>query len=120
MSDAICRKCSEPWELFYLAHEAMWDFPGADAPKDILDLHHKLMQDDEDAFNLSESFKPDVYNDYGGQRLQHAVLRGEGCPSCWADPSRRHSGDVGEELSIQALEHNLFDSGWDGDPAELF
>lgn len=120
MSDAICLKCQEPWELHYLAHEAMWDFPGAHAPKDILDLHHKLMKDDEDAFNMSEDFSPSVYAEYGGERLQKAVLSGEGCPSCWGNPERVSTGDVGEAAATEALRHNLFDSGWDGDPAELF
>ena len=117
MSDAICGKCQEPWELFYLAHEAMWDFPGKHAPKYILDLHHKLVGDDEDAFNMSEDFDPHVFKDYGGQLLQVAVLKGEGCPACWGDRTRVTSD---EDAQVEALRHNLFDSGWDGDPAELF
>jgi len=117
MSDAICLKCQEPWELHYLAHEAMWDFPGAHAPKFVLDLHHKLLKDDEDAFNMSEDFDPHVFKDYGGDLLQKAVLKGEGCPACWDDRTRVVTD---EDQKMEALRHNLFDSGWDGDPAELF
>ena len=117
MSDAICLKCQEPWELFYLAHEAMWDPPGNEAPADLKELHEKLLKDDEDAFNMSEDFSPQVFKDYGGERLQKAVLAGEGCPSCWHAPERVTAD---EDQKMESLRHNLFDSGWDGDPAELF
>ncbi|MCA1781932.1 MAG: hypothetical protein ABR616_18790 [Dermatophilaceae bacterium] len=121
MSDAICRKCQEPWELFYLAHEALWDHPGRHAPKDIIEAHEAILAADDAAWAANSgdpgvSAKIDHYK-MGGERLQKAVLSGEGCPSCWSNPER---ATADEDASVEALRHNLFDSGWDGDPAELF
>ena len=119
MGDAICRKCGEPWELYYLRHEALWDYPGDDAPEDIHDYHARLVSEDERLYEESGRH-PDAPSakipSLWGERFQTAVLRGEGCPACWEDPSRVHDN---EDASIDALRHNLFDSTWDGDPAEL-
>ena len=117
MSDAICRKCQEPWELYYLAHEGLWDYPGAHAPADIREAHENLMLADAVFEEQGESIPSGHHYANGGERLQKAVMMGEGCPSCWWDSSRATND---EDASIEALRHNLFDSGWDGDPAELF
>jgi hypothetical protein len=111
MSDAICQKCQEPWDLYYLAHEGLLEYPGTAAPADLLEAHESLL----DAFDAAHG-AVDHYK-LGGERLQKAVLRGEGCPSCWTDPKRAIAS---EDEQMEALAHNLFDSGWDGDPAELF
>lgn len=120
MGDAICRQCGEPWELYYLRHEALWDFPGEHAPADLREHHAELIGEDERLYEESGRH-PDAPSATipaaWGQRFEAAVLRGEGCPACWDNPDRAH-GD--EDASVEALRHNLFDSNWDGDPAELF
>ena len=119
MSDAICTKCQEPWELYYLAHDALWEYPGDGAPRVFKDAHEEILRLDDEAWrnnDRSASAKPDHYK-LGGKALQVAVMRGEGCPACWDDPSRVITD---EDAQLDALRHNLFDSAWDGDPAELF
>ena len=119
MGDAICRQCGEPWELYYLRHEALWDFPGQNAPADIQQHHAELVGADEEAY-VASGKHPDyprvkVPAEWG-ERIQTAVMRGEGCPACWDNPEAEN---LSEEESLDALRHNLFDSTWDGDPAEL-
>jgi hypothetical protein len=122
MSDAICRKCGEPWELYYLAHEGLYDFPGQHAPERMKNLHDDLVAADDAWHDRKDLENPDALDprpshyELGGKELQHAVMRGEGCPACWEDPSR---ATMDEDESLDALRHNLFDSNWDGDPAEL-
>jgi len=113
--DAICLKCQEPWEIYYLGHEALFDPPGEHAPQEFKDAHEKISQMGDD--HLAQGWPaPDHYK-LGGDALTKAVMRGDGCPSCWHDPSRIRDD---EDERQEAFAHNLFDSGWDGDPAELF
>ena len=119
MSDAICLKCHEPWDLYYLGHEALWEDPGAHAPQRFKEAHDALLAaDDEHHHALVHGLSLPSGRHYaiGGEALTKAVLSGEGCPACWWDPARAHAR---EEISEDALLHNLFASGWDGDPAEL-
>lgn len=121
MSDAICGRCQEPWELYYLAHEAMYEFPGEHAPEPIKAAHEALTKADDEWYQETggESRSRPSHYDLGGKLLQMTVLKGEGCPACWDDPSRVVAGEHAEEAALDALRHNLFDSTWDGDPAEL-
>ena len=116
MSDIICRKCSEPWEQYYLAHEGLFDDPGSEAPAYLQEAHEAINQADDDHYHSRRDTPPEHYK-MGGELLVKAVLKGEGCPSCWYDPSRATND---EDTQLDALRHNLFDSAWDGDPAELF
>lgn len=117
MSDAICRKCNEPWEMYYLAHEGLYDHPGDAAPNYLKELHHQLVKADDKWYDEGEVGTRPRHYDLGGKQLQRAVLIGEGCPACWENPE--HATNT-EEDSIAALRHNLFDSAFDGDPADLF
>lgn len=117
MSDALCKKCGEPWEIFYLTHEALWDHPGMHAPEHLIEAHHQLLVADDDAYAEGKSVPSDYHVKHGGEALTKSVMKGEGCLSCWHDPSRQR---LNEDQQLEVLRHNLFDSNWDGDPAELF
>lgn len=118
MSDILCKKCAEPWEIFYVNHEALWDDPGHAAPEHLQEAHRAILDADEEAYRINGASLPSDYHyKHGGEALAKSILRGEGCPSCWHDPSR---ATVTEEGQLEVLRHNLFDSAWDGDPAELF
>ena len=117
MSDLICRKCSEPWDLYYLGHEALWDHPGDAAPAPFVEAHEALLlAEDRHYSEHGLSLPGDHHFKHGGEALVKAILVGAGCPSCWYDPSRATNSLADSE---EALRHNLFDSGWDGDPAGL-
>lgn len=113
MSDILCRKCREPWEVYYLRNEAGYDWPGPGAP-DSVTLAFEAWED------AQYSDGPDEPHDLARNAhdaVYRAVASGLGCPSCWADPSRILSGEEAEEAALAGL-YSLFD-GTDDDPAEF-
>lgn len=126
--DAVCVKCHEPWEVYYLRRDGIWDHPGPGAPRHLIEEHETLVAAEEAL--LDQYCEPDgsigprseywdehkALNSTVTEALLKAVLKGDGCPACWYDPSRVTNDD---DREMRALAHNLFNSGWDGDPAEL-
>lgn len=110
--DVYCLRCEEPWDLYYLGHEALWDHPGEFAPAYIVMAHENILLEDDAAYREGRSPDVNVY-DIGGYELQVAGMSGRGCPSCWYQPIPPESPNRDELLA-----KNL-DSGWDGDPMEL-
>lgn len=117
MADVICRKCSEPWDQYYLSHEGLWDHPGEFAPAEFIAAHEALLDADEEWWEEHGfSLPPNHHYENGGWDLLRAIVKGVGCPACWGDPSRVSNSPAQEE---EALKHNLFDSGYEGDPMEM-
>lgn len=97
--DIICMLCGEPWEHYYLRWDAPFDHPGDRAPAAVLAEHEAVVAGEEP----------------NGAHVA-ALLKGKGCPSCWSSEPEATLDEAGQ---LAALEYNVFDSGWDGDPAEI-
>jgi len=116
MSDVKCRKCLEPWDTHYLRHEGLWESPGSSAPKELIEYHIALLIEDDRRYAESGN-NPDYEGaKHNTDLLLEAVAKGKGCPACWDDPSRINNDP---EQELEALRHNAFDSGYEGDPMEL-
>jgi hypothetical protein len=125
MSDITCRKCGEPWEYLYLRHEAGFEDPGPHAPATVRKAYDGFARASKRAdrtHGTSAYEDAELAEQNAGRntskRVYEAVASGQGCPSCWFDPSRIPTDPTArEQIEVEGL-HSLFD-GTDDDPASF-
>lgn len=106
MSDAICRQCGEPWDVYGLRHDEPHEGPSVGMPEDVADAVIRFVRAVDTGREPKTVDRDAVYT---------AVLSGRGCPACWDDPSRILTGEAADRVHSESL-FALFDCT-DDDPA---
>lgn len=114
MADMTCPKCGEPWDTYHVRNEAFEgdEYDGPDGmPHALQALWHSWVELEP----FSGTDEERAARDALGLAYYKTGLS-KGCTACWYEPDRVLSG----EAQTDALRRALFDSAWDGDPAEFF
>lgn len=115
MPDMNCPKCNEPWDTAHVRNDAFGgdEYDGREnMPPALGSLWDEWVATaNEHGWDSEEAdAKRDVLLlAYYNTGLAH------GCEACWYEPDRVLDGDA----RLEAMERALFDSAWDGDPAEI-
>lgn len=114
MPDMHCPKCGEPWDTSHVRNDAFSGDPEYDRPENMPAALEAMWDEWRDALIENRDDDADVLAD----NLRAAYYRtglAHGCEACWADPSRV----LDDDARLAAMRRAVFDSAWDGDPAEI-